>query len=46
MFFNYFRMAVKSFDDLLILIMDDITADENTVRYYISLEEKLMITLM
>lgn len=44
-FFNYFRMSVKSFDDLLILIKDEIAAEQNAVRYCISPEEKLIITL-
>ncbi|KAI8441515.1 hypothetical protein MSG28_015103 [Choristoneura fumiferana] len=44
-FFNYFRMSIKSFDDLLALINEELVADENTVRYTISPEEKLIITL-
>lgn len=44
-FFNYFRMSIKSFDDLLALINDEIVADKNAVRYSISPEEKLIITL-
>jgi len=44
-FFNYFRMSVQSFDWLLELIKEDITADENAIRYCISPEEKLIITL-
>ncbi|CAH1995347.1 unnamed protein product [Acanthoscelides obtectus] len=44
-FFNYFRMSIKSFDDLLALINDELVADKNAVRYSISPEEKLIITL-
>jgi len=43
-FFNYFRMSIKSFDDLLDIIKDDI-ADENAIRYCISPNEKLIVTL-
>ncbi|CAH1979183.1 unnamed protein product [Acanthoscelides obtectus] len=44
-FFNYFRMSIKSFDDLLALINDELVADKKAVRYSISPEEKLIITL-
>ncbi|KAJ8703711.1 hypothetical protein PYW08_016965 [Mythimna loreyi] len=38
-------MSIKSFDDLLTLINDELVADKNAVRYSISPEEKLIITL-
>lgn len=44
-FFNYFRMSIKSFDNLLQIIKKDISADENAIRYCISQEEKLIVTL-
>ncbi|XP_072388169.1 uncharacterized protein rasp isoform X5 [Diabrotica undecimpunctata] len=44
-FFNYFRMSTTSFDALLALIRHEITASVNAVRYCISPEEKLIITL-
>jgi hypothetical protein len=44
-FFNYFRMPIKSFDNLLELITEEIKADANAVRYCISPEEKLIVTL-
>ncbi|KAL4083481.1 hypothetical protein QTP88_028797 [Uroleucon formosanum] len=44
-FFNYFRMSIQFFDDLLELIKGELTADESAIRYCISPEEKLIITL-
>ncbi|CAK1592530.1 unnamed protein product [Parnassius mnemosyne] len=44
-FFNYFRMSIKSFDDLLHVIKVDITGDSTILRDSISAEEKLVITL-
>lgn len=44
-FFNYFRMSIKSFDALLEKINHDIAADANAIRYCISPEEKLIVTL-
>lgn len=44
-FFNYFRMSIKSFDDLLHVIKADITGDSTILRESISPEEKLVITL-
>jgi len=44
-FFNYFRMSIKSFDDLLEIIKDSLEADENAIRYCISPQEKLIVTL-
>jgi len=38
-------MSIQSFDDLLELIKGELTADENAIRYCISPEEKLIITL-
>ncbi|KAL4122571.1 hypothetical protein QTP88_014877 [Uroleucon formosanum] len=42
---NYFRMSIKSFDDLLEIIKDSLQADENAIRYFISPQEKLIVTL-
>lgn len=45
-FFNYFRMSVTSFDDLLKLIQDDLTPNRIYVlKDTVSAEEKLVITL-
>jgi hypothetical protein len=38
-------MSVTSFDNLLELIKEEITADANAIRYCISPEEKLIVTL-
>nr|CAD7395675.1 unnamed protein product [Timema poppensis] len=39
------KMCIKSFDDVLALINDELIADKNALRYCISPEEKLAITL-
>ncbi|KAL4112615.1 hypothetical protein QTP88_016366 [Uroleucon formosanum] len=44
-FFNYFRMSIESFDDLLDLIKNELEANEQAVRYCISPQEKLIVTL-
>lgn len=44
-FFNYFRMSIKSFDDLLDLIKNELEANEQAVRYRILPQEKLIVTL-
>ncbi|KAF9416042.1 hypothetical protein HW555_006454, partial [Spodoptera exigua] len=46
-FFNYFRMSVKSFDDLLLLIEEDLSPRANYVprEDVVSAEQKLVITL-
>ncbi|XP_063842378.1 uncharacterized protein LOC135090053 [Scylla paramamosain] len=44
-FFNYCRMSVKSFDDLLELIKEDISSTNTMMRDSICPEEKLVITL-
>ncbi|CAH2010776.1 unnamed protein product [Acanthoscelides obtectus] len=46
-FFNYFRMSVKSFDDLLLLIGEDLLPRANYVprEDVVSPEQKLVITL-
>jgi len=38
-------MPIKSIDDLLEQIREEIVADENAIRYCILPEEKLIITL-
>ncbi|XP_044746944.1 protein ALP1-like [Coccinella septempunctata] len=45
-FFNYFRMSIQSFDDLLEIIKEDLSPSQNyVVRDVVSAEEKLVITL-
>ena len=44
-FFNYFRMSVKSFDELLGLIQEEICSSNTMMRDSICPEEKLVITL-
>lgn len=44
-FFNYFRMSIQSFDELLLHIKDEISPSDYVVRDGISSEEKLVITL-
>jgi len=44
-FFNYFSISIQSFDYFLELVKEDNTADESAIRYCISPEEKLIITL-
>lgn len=43
--FNYFKMSLKSFDDPLGTIKDDLTTNEHAIRYYISPQDKLIVTL-
>lgn len=44
-FFNYFRMSITSFDELLLNISDSIKCADTKFRKAISPEEKLAITL-
>lgn len=45
-FFNYFRMSIASFDNLLEIIKEDLSPCQNyMVRDTVSAEEKLVITL-
>lgn len=44
-FFNYFRMSITAFDELLTLVNDYLLPCENVVRDGISPEEKLTVTL-
>lgn len=45
-FFNYIRMSVTSFDELLEIIQEDLTPCQNyVIRDTVSAEEKLVITL-
>lgn len=44
-FFNYFRMSIQSFDELLGVIKADITGESTILRDSISAQEKLVITL-
>ena len=44
-FFNYFRMSMTSFDDLLELIREDIATANTTFRDSVSPEEKLIVTI-
>lgn len=43
--FNYLRMSITSFDELLSLVKDDLSPCEYVVRDGISPEQKLVITL-
>lgn len=45
-FFNYFRMSIESFDELLNIAKDDLSPCENyVIRDTVTAEEKLVITL-
>lgn len=44
-FFNYFRMSISSFDELLSYIENDIKRQDTNMRIAIQPEEKLVITL-
>ena len=44
-FFNYLRMSIASFTELLELIEDDITHKDTNLRKAISPTERLLITL-
>ncbi|KAJ4436410.1 hypothetical protein ANN_19043 [Periplaneta americana] len=44
-FFNYFRMSIKSFDDLACKISDVIKSEDTVMRLAISPLEKLCVTL-
>jgi len=44
-FFNYFRMSISSFDELLSYLENDIKRRDTNMRIAIQPEEKLVITL-
>lgn len=44
-FFNYVRMSIASFDELLELCRNDLTKQHTVLRKSISAEEKLFVTL-
>lgn len=44
-FFNYTRMSVKSFDELLVKIAPNIRGSDTVMRLCIRNEEKLLVTL-
>lgn len=44
-FFDYYRMSINSFDELLQLVRDRITKENTHMRLAISAEERLTITL-
>ncbi|KAL4126514.1 hypothetical protein QTP88_010736 [Uroleucon formosanum] len=44
-FFNYLRMSIKSFDELLELLQQDLTGQQTNMRECISPVEKLVVTL-
>lgn len=44
-FFNYFRMSISSFDELLSYLENDIKRQDTNMRLAIQPEEKLVITL-
>lgn len=43
--FNYLRMSLTSFDELLSLCWNDLTKQDTILRKSISPEEKLFVTL-
>ena len=44
-FFNYVRMSLTSFDELLSLCRDDLTKQDTMLRKSVSPEDKLFVTL-
>lgn len=44
-FFNYYRMSVKSFDELVILMRPNITKKNTKFRDAIGVEERLTVTI-
>lgn len=44
-FFDYYRMSINSFNELLNLIRKDITKKDTHLRLAISTEERLAVTL-
>jgi len=44
-FFNYLRMSVNSFDELMELLQEDLTDQQTNMIEYISPVEKLVVTL-
>lgn len=44
-FFNYLRMSISSFDELLGIVKDDLTGQHTNMRDCISPVEKLVVTL-
>lgn len=44
-FYDYFRMSIQCFDELLSLIKTDITKQDTNYRDAISAEERLVIAL-
>ncbi|KOB58174.1 Uncharacterized protein OBRU01_25468 [Operophtera brumata] len=44
-FFNYLRMSINSFDELLGIISEQIATNDTHMRSIVSPEEKLVITL-
>ena len=44
-FFGYYRMSIKSFDELLVLLRLHISRSNTSIRLAISAEERLTITI-
>lgn len=44
-FFNYFRMSIRSFDELHNILKDKISKTDTVLRRSITSEERLMVTL-
>ena len=44
-FFGYYRMSIKSFDELLVLLTPHISRSNTSIRLEISAEERLTITI-
>ena len=44
-FFGYYRMSIKSFDELLVLLRPHISRSNTSIRLAINAEERLPITI-
>ena len=44
-FFSYYRMSIKSFDELLVLLTPHISRSNTSIRLAINSEERLTITI-
>ena len=44
-FFGYYRMSIKSFDELLVLLRPHVSRSNTSIRLAVSAEERLTITI-